>query len=190
MTFENDPSAIIPWVVQAMKNILEAAAKRPTVKRVVLVSSSSTTYDLHPDPKGREIDTSEFYPHQPIQLPLYTNNLKDSWNEAAVQAAWDENTPADLRKFAIYAASKTEAERAAWSWMESEIRPFELNTVLPSFVVRSTLHTDTSNGEANGKQVGRILHPEIFGSTMGHVRQLLKGDTHALTFPERKSLFH
>lgn len=61
MTFENDPSAVIPWVVQAMKNILEAAAKRPTVKRVVLVSSSSTTYDLHPDPNGREIDTSKFY---------------------------------------------------------------------------------------------------------------------------------
>lgn len=36
---------------------------------------------------------------------------------------------------AIYAASKIEAEKEAWKWMESEGRPFEFNSVLPSFTV-------------------------------------------------------
>lgn len=36
---------------------------------------------------------------------------------------------------AIYAASKIEAEKEAWKWMESEERPFEFNSVLPSFTV-------------------------------------------------------
>lgn len=59
MTFAIDPSSVIPWVTQAMKNLLNAASKTPTIKRVVLVSSSSAAYDLHPDPEGREIDTRE-----------------------------------------------------------------------------------------------------------------------------------
>lgn len=68
MSFIDDPQSVIPWVVQAMKNLLEAATKTATVKRVVLVSSSSAAYDLHPNPAGREIDTRELkvlgYPFQ------------------------------------------------------------------------------------------------------------------------------
>jgi len=55
LTFGTDPKAVIPWVVQASLNILEAAAKRPSIKRVVLASSSSATYMLSPDPNGRQI---------------------------------------------------------------------------------------------------------------------------------------
>lgn len=55
MTFSTDPEAVIPWVVQATVGILEEAAKRSSVKRVVLVSSSSATYMLNPAPEGRTI---------------------------------------------------------------------------------------------------------------------------------------
>ncbi|KAJ5109434.1 hypothetical protein N7456_006109 [Penicillium angulare] len=148
MSFIDDPQSVIPWVVQAMKNLLEAATKTATVKRVVLVSSSSAAYDLHPNPAGREIDTH-------------------SWNEGAIQAAWDENTPQEKKNVAIYSTSKIEGEKEAWKWAEDPKCPFEFNSVLPSFTV------------------GRILHPEIFGSTMGHLRQLLDGNPHAFTFPEQ-----
>ncbi|KAJ5778688.1 hypothetical protein N7520_001934 [Penicillium odoratum] len=148
VTFSNDPHAVIPWVTQAIKNILEAAAKTPSIKRVVLVSSSSTTNLLYPDPRGREL-------HQ------------DNWNQRAVKAAWNESTPENERRMAIYATSKIEAEKEAWKWMESQERTFEFNTVLPCVTV------------------GKILHPEISGSSMGFLRKLLVGDTMAFSFPEQ-----
>ncbi|KAJ6018215.1 hypothetical protein N7451_001594 [Penicillium sp. IBT 35674x] len=148
VSFSNDPKAVIPWVVRAIHNMLEAAAKTASIKRVVLVSSSSTTDNLYPDPRGREI-------HQ------------DNYNERAVKEAWDETTPEPKRRMAIYAASKIEAEKEAWKWMESEERAFEFNSILPSFTV------------------GRVLHPEIFGSTMGYLRKLLAGDSMAFSLPEQ-----
>ncbi|KAJ5084038.1 hypothetical protein NUU61_008617 [Penicillium alfredii] len=83
----------------------------------------------------------------------------NTWNDAAVRDAWDENTPEEHKGLAVYSASKIEGERQSWKWIETHRSQFTFNTVLPSFTV------------------GRILHPEIFGSTMGWVRQLLKGDS-------------
>ncbi|BCR89251.1 uncharacterized protein ACHE_50449A [Aspergillus chevalieri] len=149
LTFGTDPKAVIPWVVQASLNILEAAAKRPSIKRVVLASSSSATYMLSPDPNGRQIH-------------------KDTWNETAVKAAWDERTAEEDKGVAVYAASKAEGERQSWKWVEQHQPRFVFNTVLPCF------------------NVGRILHPEIPGSTMGWVRKLLQGDNTAFSrFPEQ-----
>ncbi|KAI9035955.1 uncharacterized protein KD926_002567 [Aspergillus affinis] len=147
LTFGCDPNAVIPWVVQATLSILEIASRKPSIKRVVLVSSSSATYPLTPDPAGRQLHS-------------------DIWNDAAVRAAWDDNTPLSERAVAVYAASKTEGERQSWKWVESHRPHFEFNTVLPCFVV------------------GKILHPEILGSTMGSVRELLQGDSTAFSkFP-------
>ncbi|KAL4893272.1 NAD dependent epimerase/dehydratase [Aspergillus ambiguus] len=149
LTFGTDPEAVIPWVIQATLNILEAAAKRPSIKRMVLVSSSSATYMLDPRPNGRTIHA-------------------DTWNEEAVRLAWDENMPPEKKGVAVYAASKTEGERQSWKWVKENNPPFAFNTVLPSF------------------NVGRILHPEIFGSTMGWTRKLLEGNPAAFSkFPEQ-----
>lgn len=59
MTFSGDPNAVIPWVVKAAVNVLEVAALKPPIKRVVLVSSSSTLYGLTPDTNGRRVDESK-----------------------------------------------------------------------------------------------------------------------------------
>ena len=68
-----------------------------------------------------------------------------------------------------YGASKVEAEKFAWKWMAEKQPPFTLSTVLP------------------GVCVGRILHPDIPGSSMGFIRNLLHGNTFMLnTFPPRK----
>lgn len=59
LTFSGDPHTVIPWVIKATLNILEVASKKPSIQRVVLVSSSSATYSMMPEPNGREIDISQ-----------------------------------------------------------------------------------------------------------------------------------
>ncbi|KAL0934614.1 aldehyde reductase ii [Colletotrichum truncatum] len=143
VSFNDDPSAVIPWVVKATETVLATAAKFPGIKRVVLTSSSSAT--LIPEPNNRvRID-------------------ENTWNDAAVNAAWDPNTPKEVKGYSVYAASKTEGERAAWKWVEKNKPGFVFNTVLPNC------------------NFGEILHPEIYGSTMGWVRDVLKGDYKAFS---------
>lgn len=137
MSFSSDPKAVIPWVVQATLDILKAASRRPSIKRVVLVSSSSTTYTLRPDPNGRKIDVGSFSQeiYETCLKEIADGNKIDSWNDASVKAAWDDNTPQEQRGVAVYAASKTEGERQSWKWIEEHKPHFEFNTVLPCFVV-------------------------------------------------------
>jgi nucleoside-diphosphate-sugar epimerase len=62
----------------------------------------------------------------------------DTWNDEAVKAAWDENTPAEAKPFIIYGASKTEGEKAAWEWVKENKPGFTFNAVLPNLVVSET----------------------------------------------------
>ncbi|GKZ26816.1 hypothetical protein AbraCBS73388_003203 [Aspergillus brasiliensis] len=82
----------------------------------------------------------------------------DTWNDEAVKSALDPNTPEHLKGYMGYCASKTESERAAWKWVEQKNPHFQFNTVLPSFTL------------------GRVLHEQISGSSMGWVRGLLSGN--------------
>ncbi|KAJ5980341.1 NAD dependent epimerase/dehydratase [Penicillium waksmanii] len=148
VSFNNDPNAVIPWVVQATQDLLKSAARHPSVKRVVLASSSTAAYLTWPDANGRTLDTN-------------------TWNDAAVAAAWDEETDPQKKPMIVYSASKTEGERQAWKWIEENRPSFVFNAVLPCF------------------NVGRYLHTEIAGSTMGFVCQLLKGDATAFMLPEQ-----
>lgn len=50
-------------------------------------------------------------------------------------AAWDETTPAEIKGYIVYAASKVEAERAAWKFVEAQKPGFVLNTIIPNFNV-------------------------------------------------------
>ncbi|KAK9439706.1 Integrase, catalytic core [Metarhizium brunneum] len=84
--------------------------------------------------------------------------ILDTWNDDAVKAAWSESTPAAQKPYVVYAASKTEGERAAWNWMRANKPHFVMNTVLPSV------------------NYGRVLSPQMTASTMGLTRRLLQGD--------------
>ncbi|GAM33894.1 hypothetical protein TCE0_013r01121 [Talaromyces pinophilus] len=144
VSFDPDAKKVIPNVVSATEAVLQAAAES-SVKRVVLTSSSSSA--LLPQPGVEGIVVTE-----------------DTWNDAAVKAAWDENTPADVKPFVVYAASKTEGERAAWRWIEENKPEFTFNSVLPNFAI------------------GKILHPEIAGSTMKWAAELLQGNDGVIKF--------
>lgn len=63
---------------------------------------------------------------------------KESWNDVSIKAAHDTNTPEAAKGFAVYVASKIEAERAAWRWVEENKPKFAFNTVLPNFTVSSS----------------------------------------------------
>jgi hypothetical protein len=76
-------------------------------------------------------------------MPIYYYNLcvnsiychTDTWNTATVNAAFDENTPANAKPFTVYVASKTEGERAAWKWVKNNKPAFVFNSVLPYYTV-------------------------------------------------------
>ncbi|KAL5355835.1 NAD dependent epimerase/dehydratase [Aspergillus floccosus] len=115
MSFSSDPNAVIPWVVNATMKILAAAAQTSSVKRVVLVSSSSAAYLTLPGEDPFVVDMG-------------------SYNDKSVKLASDETTPNPVKGFAVYAASKTEAERKAWTWME-EYKPQMLHIEKPSSMI-------------------------------------------------------
>ncbi|KAH8432832.1 uncharacterized protein LDX57_010461 [Aspergillus melleus] len=91
-------------------------------------------------------------PNVPVRID------QNTWNETSYKAAWDESTPPEKKGYHVYAAAKTEAERSAWEWVKQNRPGFVFNSVLPD------------------GNYGRILLPEIFGSTMGSLRNVLKGD--------------
>lgn len=114
-SLEGDPERVITAVKAATVEVLKAAAAESSVKRVVLTSSSSAAT----------------YPKPGVKFHIDAN----TWNDDAVKLAWE--TPEADRDaaygFTVYAASKTEGERAAWQFMREQQPGFVLNAVLPNF---------------------------------------------------------
>ncbi|EAS28164.2 uncharacterized protein CIMG_09368 [Coccidioides immitis RS] len=146
MTMASDPNKVIPPVVSATLNVMKAAQQAGTVKRVVLTSSMCA-----------------------VGFPKFNGEVvtfdTEKWNDEAVKAAWDENSPAELMPMIVYGASKAEGERAAWNWVKENKPNFSFNSVLPNV------------------NFGRILHPEIGGTMMKITRDLLDGNTLVMNIP-------
>ena len=53
---------------------------------------------------------------------------ENTWNDSAVKDAWAPPPYEQDRSYAVYAASKTEAEKALWKFIEEEKPGFILNT--------------------------------------------------------------
>ncbi|RAL10243.1 putative aldehyde reductase [Aspergillus homomorphus CBS 101889] len=116
MSYRPNPSDVIPGVVAATMNVMTAANKTPSVKRVVLTSSVVAAFPVLDDAVGLADKTVD----------------ATTWNTAAVADAWNPDTPEHMKPSVIYAAAKVEAERGAWTWMEEHKPHFILNTVLPN----------------------------------------------------------
>ncbi|GKZ85969.1 hypothetical protein AnigIFM56816_000817 [Aspergillus niger] len=115
VSFGADTETIIRWVVKATQTILKAASKQPAIRRVVL-TSSGVAVSVHEPNKAIAVDES-------------------TWNEAAVLAARNPNTPKEAKGWFGYCASKTKAEQAAWQWVMENNPQFQFNTVLPCFTL-------------------------------------------------------
>ncbi|KAJ5388985.1 3-beta hydroxysteroid dehydrogenase/isomerase [Penicillium cataractarum] len=83
---------------------------------------------------------------------------KDSWDDCVSGGA------SLLAQRSAYRECKAQGEFQAWKWVEKNRPGFEFNTVLPWFTL------------------GKVLHPEIGGSTMGYVTRLLQGNTQPFKF--------
>ncbi|KAJ5113383.1 hypothetical protein N7456_001917 [Penicillium angulare] len=142
LSFRPDAHEVIPPMVSAVRLLLRASARK-SVERVVLTSSSSAA--LLPNPGVEGIKVTE-----------------ETWNYGAVNAAWDVHTSVESKPWMVYAASKTEVERAAWKWIKEYSPSFVFNAVLP----------DTT--------IGPILHQNIGGSTMKITADLLEGNESAI----------
>lgn len=106
MSFSDKPDEVIPPTVKGALNILTSATREPKVKSLVLTSSSSAALTPQPD---KEIVVTE-----------------ETWNNEAVDAA---NNESDADGFTVYAASKTEAEKAVWEAVRTTKPPFQVSAV-------------------------------------------------------------
>ncbi|CAG8909345.1 unnamed protein product [Penicillium egyptiacum] len=158
---------VAPWARKATLSVLEAALGRPSIQRVVLGSSSMAAYTPIPGKREIRVDESTWNLsaiRKAWETDSYTTSTPDvshlDWNSLSnVNNAPSPRNQHEYAKMLItYGACKTQCELEAWRWVRSNRCSFGFNTVLPAFTV------------------GRILHPQIPGSTMGWVRSLLIGN--------------
>ncbi|OCK73436.1 dihydroflavonol-4-reductase [Lepidopterella palustris CBS 459.81] len=105
---------VVPLVVAGGLNALKSAAKESSVQRVVYTSSSIAVRSAKPNVKLTFNETS--------------------YNEEAIEKAW--NFPADederFRAIYIYGASKAQTEKEMWKWVKENKPGFSFNTVIPN----------------------------------------------------------
>jgi len=109
---------ILP-TVKGTLNMLTSASQEPGVRSVVCTSSSCAA--LFPKPNEKIVVT------------------KDSWNSEALEAMRTKPEPTD---FEVYAASKTEAEKAAWKAYDITKPHYQLSAVLPNANFGASLNPD------------------------------------------------
>ena len=108
LSFSDKPEEVIPPSVKGTLNILKAATLEPKIKSLVVTSSSTAA--LSP------------VPNEEITI------TKDSWNDAVLEKV----SAGKADGYEVYAASKTEAERALWKAVKETNPPFQVATVLPN----------------------------------------------------------
>ncbi|KAM5346115.1 hypothetical protein ACJ41O_009120 [Fusarium nematophilum] len=140
MTYGCDPNEVIPPVVAMGLNLLRSAAKSGDVRRFVLTSSCAAATS----PRRGNWPTIS----------------SDTWNEEAIAEAWAEPPYLPDRGFAVYAASKAQAENEMWKWYRENKPRFVLNAVLPSMNMGQSLDLDNQG------------HP----STSGLIEALFRGN--------------
>lgn len=129
-TFSEDAEKVISSVVQGTENFLCAAAKEPKVKRFTLTSSSTAALVAKPGVEG-------------IVATV------DTWDDEAVDYAKNKKGSSigpNNYAFLVYAASKTEGERALWNFVKKEQPPFVVNSVLPNFNVGRVVGSSGATG--------------------------------------------
>ncbi|KAM0810685.1 putative Aldehyde reductase [Seiridium cardinale] len=126
--FSPDPNKVIPQAVAGILGLLRAATREPSVKRFVYTSTIGAVYS----PKGG--------------VPIELN--KNCWNDAALKLAWAPPPYESQRGVYVYAASKIEAERAMFKFVEDENPGFAVNAVNPFLVLGPALYKRHLKGTA------------------------------------------
>ncbi|KAH6844743.1 hypothetical protein B0I37DRAFT_312183 [Chaetomium sp. MPI-CAGE-AT-0009] len=142
MTMDPDPNKVITPMVAGTLNLLNAAARQPSVKRFVLTSSCAAAASVKPG-VAQTIDTN-------------------TWNDEVSREAWAPPPYGPERSFAVYAASKMEMEREAWKWHNEHKPQFVLNTVNDGDLTRTPdFFVDVQDNAR--LHVAALIHPGVQG---------------------------
>jgi len=145
-SFGSDVERIIPLQIRGINSILETAKRTPTVRRVVVTSSSNV---LTPRPGFGGTVTDK------------------SWNHEVVTQAWNlSHFPEGVRGAIVYAAAKVCTERAAWDFMATNKAKvhFELNCILPNFNIGPLLDAESTTRTTGSWIRGIFRNPEMLDS--------------------------
>ncbi|KAI8649071.1 Epimerase domain-containing protein [Fusarium keratoplasticum] len=117
VSFDSNPRNVIPPAITGAVNALRAAYSEASVKRFVFTSSSTAAISATPNKPGVVV-------------------TEDTWNMDAIKEAWAEPPYGPERVWAVYAASKAQAEQEVWRFHQThrDQRPdIVVNSVLPAF---------------------------------------------------------
>ncbi|GKT75575.1 aldehyde reductase [Colletotrichum tofieldiae] len=136
MSFDPDPSKVIPPVVSGAVNAIRAAYAELSVKRFVFTSSSTAA--LSPEPNVPGIIVTE-----------------STWNKKALQLAWAAAANTPERAVINYAASKTQSEKEIWKFHdENKHKRLDL-------VVNTEHFVDVQ--DSGVLHVAAAIHPDVKG---------------------------
>ncbi|KAI9761179.1 MAG: hypothetical protein M1840_002011 [Geoglossum simile] len=130
LSFSPNPNEVIPITVAGMLNTLNSAAKEQSVKRFVFTSSS----------------TAATLPKPNVEF----NIDETTWNDEVLPIAWAPPPYEQSRAFAVYGASKTQAEKDAWAFMEKNNPSFVFNTILPDTLYGEILDPENQQASSGG----------------------------------------
>jgi nucleoside-diphosphate-sugar epimerase len=150
----SDASTAISIAVRGGLNALKASAKTPSIKRFVFTSSI----------------IAATFPKPGIEFVITESNF----NEDAVEFAKDNPLAGGL---GIYAALKTETEKAMWRYMNEYEPDFVFNSIVRHIL--ASLKQDGINAtQLPSANYGRVLIPEQqdFPSTIAWARQVWTGE--------------
>jgi len=113
---DDEKDLLIP-AINGTKSVLQAAAKEPSVKRVVITSSFASVVDASLGSR-----------------PGYVYTAKD-WSPLTYDDGKNTTVPV-----VAYRASKVFAEKAAWEFIEKEKPSFDIVTLCPPMVFGPVVH--------------------------------------------------
>jgi nucleoside-diphosphate-sugar epimerase len=164
-----DGAKMFPGAVKGTTSILKAAAKVPSVERVVVTSSIAALVPLEGIPEGGVIKGTTPNRETSVQPNFNTFFFKledNNWDLPVDESAdWTGNNDLDAA-FKLYCASKIQSNKAIWTFMESENPHFSLVAVYPTFVYgHNILQTELPEleGTTNGLLFGNIMTGNVWG---------------------------
>ncbi|CAH0045240.1 unnamed protein product [Clonostachys solani] len=140
--------ALISQNVKSFINILEAAAKEPQIKRVVITSAQGACASCQPG------------------IPYEIN--QSTWNKKSIEAA---NTPFDGKdplkySLAVFSAAKTLAEQSAFDWVREHKPHFFLNSVVPAVNIGKVPAIEHLGFGSSGALIDSIVRGSAIGATI------------------------
>lgn len=127
-SFNKDPAKVVPATVNATMSILNSCLSQPSVKSFVYTSSSAV-----------------------VSMPkLNVSCAYDSntWNEEDIKTAWKPEPWEKGHEWVVYAAGKTDDEKALWKIRDEKRPHFSIKSILPATNFGPVITPDTVSSTA------------------------------------------